>query len=56
MSERMVVVCDVCGEPAAESVRIRLDARTLEKDLCAVHLDELTQAPDRPDGGPSGPR
>jgi hypothetical protein len=42
MAERMIVVCDVCGEPASQSVGLRVGGRSLTKDLCDVHLAELT--------------
>jgi hypothetical protein len=35
MAERVVVVCDVCGEPAQETVTIRVGATGHVKDLCA---------------------
>ena len=42
MAERMMVVCDVCGEPASATVGIRVGGRPLTKDLCGAHLSELT--------------
>src|SRR5205809_924622 len=42
MAERMIVVCDVCGEPASQSVGLRVGGRSLTKDLCDVHLAEMT--------------
>ena len=42
MAERVVLVCDVCGKPAAETVSIRVGRRSLQKDLCSTHLSELT--------------
>src|SRR5207249_4764497 len=42
MAERMIVVCDVCGEPASQSVGLRVRGRSLTKDLCDVHVAELT--------------
>jgi hypothetical protein len=50
VAEQLVRVCDVCGEPASESVTIRAGDRSLLKDLCAKHLGELltgTRAPRR---------
>jgi hypothetical protein len=41
MAERTVIVCDSCGEIAAERVSIRAGGRALQKDLCATHLAEL---------------
>jgi len=53
MAEKVVLVCDVCGEPATESVTIKVGSRTRRKDLCDAHLAELTAGtrPARP-GGP----
>ena len=42
MAERMVLVCDVCGVAAKETVRFSAGGRNLQKDLCAQHLAELT--------------
>lgn len=42
MGEQTILVCDVCGEPAVESVNIRTGRGTLVKDLCDTHLAELT--------------
>ena len=41
MAEAMVLVCDVDGRPAVETVKILIGGRTLSKDLCATHLAEL---------------
>ena len=41
MAERTMVVCDVCGDPAAETVTIRVSGRSVLKDLCSSHLSEL---------------
>jgi hypothetical protein len=42
MAERTVIVCDVCGVPAQETVSFSAGGRNLQKDLCAEHLAELT--------------
>jgi hypothetical protein len=41
MAERTILVCDVCGKPAAKAVSIRANGKTLSKDLCETHLAEL---------------
>lgn len=41
MAQALVVVCDVCGSPAVETVGIRVAARGYQKDVCQTHLDEL---------------
>ena len=43
MAEKVVVVCDVCGKSASETVTLRIRGRSLQKDLCPVHLTELSQ-------------
>lgn len=50
MAEQIVLVCDVCGQPAAESVTMKMGRRSLVKDLCESHLSELTSGarPARP--------
>lgn len=35
-------VCGVCGEPAIDRVTIKVGGRSLVKDLCGRHLEELT--------------
>src|SRR4051812_36729462 len=50
VAEALVVVCDVCGRPAEESVTIRARGRNVVKDFCTTHLTELlskTRAPRR---------
>jgi hypothetical protein len=41
MAESLVLVCDVCGRPAEQSVTIKVAGRSLVKDLCARHFEEL---------------
>jgi hypothetical protein len=41
MAESTILVCDVCGKPAEESVGIRVRRRNLVKDLCGSHIREL---------------
>jgi hypothetical protein len=42
MAEATVLVCDVCGRPAVQSVTIRVGQRNWVKDLCSTHLSGLT--------------
>jgi hypothetical protein len=42
MGERVILVCDVCGQPASRTVGIRVEQRSLVKDLCDRHVAELT--------------
>jgi hypothetical protein len=42
MGERVILVCDVCGQPASRTVGIRVEQRSLVKDLCDRHIAELT--------------
>jgi hypothetical protein len=41
MAEKTMLVCDVCGAPAAQTVTIKAGPRTLWKDFCETHLAEL---------------
>lgn len=43
MAERVVVVCDDCGQQAKASVTFRIGNRSLAKDLCVDHLQDLTR-------------
>lgn len=41
--EQTILACDACGVPAITTVTIKVDSKSLQKDLCPGHLDELTQ-------------
>jgi hypothetical protein len=43
MAEKVVLVCDECGDPAQETVTFKLGSRTLAKDLCRRHVQELVR-------------
>jgi hypothetical protein len=51
MAERTIVVCDVCGEPATETVTIKTTRGNFVKDLCAKHVTELTAGARKPRPG-----
>lgn len=51
MAERTIVVCDVCGKPATETVTIKVARGNYAKDLCAVHVTELVAGARRPRPG-----
>jgi hypothetical protein len=51
MAEKVVLVCDDCGDPAEESVRFKVGTRTLEKDLCRKHTQELVRSAHSPRRG-----
>ncbi len=51
MAERMIVVCDVCGKPATETVTIKAARGNFAKDLCAAHVTELVAGARRPRPG-----
>jgi len=51
MSERVMLVCDVCGSPAQQSVTFRIGGRSLSQDLCATHLQELVRRSHAPRRG-----
>ena len=41
MAERMMLVCDTCGRPAAETVTFKTSRGNRQRDYCTQHLDEL---------------
>jgi hypothetical protein len=49
MAEKTILVCDVCGEHAQQTVALLIGRRRLLKDYCARHLGELIN-------GARGPR
>jgi hypothetical protein len=51
MAEKMVVVCDICGRPATETVTIKVARGNYVKDLCGTHVNELTAGARRPRPG-----
>jgi hypothetical protein len=51
MAEQMIVVCDVCGKPATETVTIKVARGNFVKDLCAQHVTELTAGARKPRPG-----
>jgi hypothetical protein len=48
--EQTILVCDVCGAPAATTVTLKVDGKSLQKDLCSDHVGELVHGarPARP--------
>jgi hypothetical protein len=51
MGERTILVCDVCGRPAVQSVTIKVGRQNWTKDLCQTHIDEVTAGARRPRPG-----
>jgi hypothetical protein len=43
MAERTILVCDVCGAPAIQTVGLRVGGRSLQKDVCSEHLDDIVK-------------
>jgi hypothetical protein len=41
MAEKTVIVCDVCGRPAARTIRMQVGRTNRIQDLCEQHLSEL---------------
>ena len=41
MAERMMLVCDTCGRPAAETVTFKSSAGNRQRDYCSTHRAEL---------------
>src|SRR5436190_22501241 len=48
MAEQVILVCDVCGNPAEQTVTFRLGTRSLARDLCGAHLQELVRTSHAP--------
>src|SRR5439155_14847690 len=48
MAEQMILVCDVCGKPAERTVTFRFGRRSLARDLCGTHLQELVRTSHAP--------
>jgi hypothetical protein len=42
VGEKVILVCDICGQPAADTASIKVGRRSLVKDLCERHIAELT--------------
>jgi hypothetical protein len=51
MAERTVIVCDVCGKPASETITIKANSGNYAKDLCATHVAEFIAGGRRPRPG-----
>ena len=57
MAEQVVIVCDVCGDPASAVVSLTVHSdsaragQTYAKDLCARHLSDLLSSARRPRRG-----
>ena len=51
MAERTVIVCDVCGKPAAETITIKANSGNYAKDLCAAHVAEFIAGGRKPRPG-----
>ena len=43
MSERTILVCDVCGAPAVQTVGLKVAGRSMQKDVCREHLEDMTK-------------
>jgi hypothetical protein len=51
MAEKTILVCDICGKPAAETVTIRVAQGNFVKDMCASHVSEMIAGARRPRPG-----
>lgn len=49
--DRVVVVCDDCERPAVTTIKIRVNDRTFDKDLCQKDLDGYLVNARRPKKG-----
>lgn len=51
LGEKVILVCDVCGRPASQTVTIKVGRTNYAKDVCDTHLAELTGGARRPRPG-----
>jgi hypothetical protein len=51
VGEQWILVCDVCGSPAEQTVNFSVGARRLAQDLCGTHLQELVRRSHTPRRG-----
>jgi len=51
MAQKTILVCDECGDPAAQTVTIRVRTGNYLKDLCTPHVRELTRGARKPRRG-----
>ena len=51
MAERMMLVCDECGRPAAETVTFKTSSGNRLKDYCSEHLRALLEGSRAPKRG-----
>lgn len=51
MAQALVVVCDICGKPAVETISLKVAARGYQKDVCQSHLDETIKGARAPRRG-----
>ena len=51
MAEKTILVCDVCGRPAAETVTIKVSRGNFVKDMCPTHVNELVAGARKPRPG-----
>ncbi|MGH2629619.1 MAG: hypothetical protein ACRDHI_03535 [Actinomycetota bacterium] len=51
MAEKTILVCDVCGRPAAETITIKVSRGNYVKDLCSAHVSELIAKARKPRPG-----
>ena len=51
MGERTILVCDVCGRPAVQTVTVKVGRQNWAKDLCQTHIDEITSGARKPRPG-----
>jgi hypothetical protein len=42
VGEAVIVVCDRCGQPATQTVGLKVGRRSLVIDVCDRHLEEVT--------------
>ena len=51
MAEKLLLVCDICGAPAEETVTFKTSSGNRQKDYCAADLQELLKGSRAPKRG-----
>lgn len=51
MAEKLLLVCDVCGSPASDTVTFKTSSGNHQKDYCVTHLQALLQGSRTPRRG-----
>lgn len=51
MAERLMLICDICTNPAVETITFKTSSGSRLKDYCSTHLQELLKGSRPPKRG-----